>query len=126
MTRGPENNTPGRSERVARAGAEHVLLLYDYVDRADLDGCASLLDECALLRLPGLPGVRGRSRVESALREHLAGHGLHRVDLLRVSGEGVVAEGSFTETSRMLTLAYSDAFTLSEHGLIASWRRTPR
>lgn len=125
MTRGPEN-PPGRSERVARVGAEHVLLLYDYIDRADLDGCSSLLDECARLHLPGVPDTRGRARVESALREHLAGRGLHRVDLVSVRGEGVVAECAFTETSRMLTLAYADAFTLSEHGLIASWERTPR
>lgn len=122
---GPEN-TPGLSERLARVGAEHVVLLYDYVDRADLDGCASLLDEDARLHLPGLPEARGRTRVEAALREHLAGHGLHRVDLVRADGEGVVAEGAFTETSRMLTLFYRDVFGLSEHGLIASWERAPR
>ncbi|MEU0488628.1 nuclear transport factor 2 family protein [Nocardiopsis sp. NPDC006139] len=126
MTAHGQEHTPGRSERVARAGAEHVLLLYDYVDRADLDGCASLLDEYARLRLPGVPYSRGRRRVEAALREHLAGRGLHRVDLVRVSGEGVVAEGAFTETSRMATLVYRDVFSLSEHGLIASWDRAPR
>ena len=126
MTGHGHESSPGRSEEVARVGAEHVLLLYDYVDRADLDGCLSLLDESVRLRLPGLPSSQGRIRVEASLRKNLVGHGLHRVDLVRISGENVIAEGAFTETSPMLILLYRDVFSLSEHGLIASWERVPR
>ncbi|MDE3723089.1 nuclear transport factor 2 family protein [Nocardiopsis sp. N85] len=113
-------------ERIIRVGVEHVLLLYDYTDRGDVDGCLSLLDEHVGLRHPRVPTASGRTRVETVLRERLAGRGLHRVERVRAFGGMLFVTGVFAETASTRPLPYLDVFTLSEHGLVASWHRIPR
>ncbi|MFT7834594.1 nuclear transport factor 2 family protein [Saccharothrix sp. BKS2] len=105
---------------VTAVGVEHVRLSYEYLDRSDLDGYASLFDVDAVLHRPGEREVRGREEIEAyqARREHRVG--AHVLD------EVIAAEGRVAVVGKLVRagteVGFADIFALSEHGLLRSQR----
>jgi ketosteroid isomerase-like protein len=101
------------------AGLDHVRLSYDYLDRGDADGYASLLDARAVLEEPGRDPVRGRGAVAGLPR--LRGYGEHRVQDVFAADGRVAALGSFRNVDGT-EVDFADVFTVSEHGLLVRQR----
>ncbi|GAA3922636.1 nuclear transport factor 2 family protein [Streptomyces gulbargensis] len=107
------------------AGADHVRLLYDYLDAGDPDGCGSLLHEAVVVELPGRPPARGRTE---ALRAHALPalpRVRHAVDRLTardrtvtVTGRRITADGTGREQR------FVDVFTVGDDGLLRTWTRS--
>ncbi|MER7621824.1 nuclear transport factor 2 family protein [Streptomyces sp. NPDC126503] len=104
------------------AGADHVRLLYDYLDAGDPDGCGSLLHEAVVVEFPGRPPARGRTE---ALRAHALPRVRHAVDRLTardrtvtVTGRRIPADGTAREQG------FVDVFTVGDDGLLRTWTRS--
>ena len=94
---------------VAAVGLDHVRLSYEYLDRGDHDGYASLLDPAATVDEPGRSGRRLRSRGEHRLNEVFAADG--RVAAVgRFVGADVLGEP--------VDVDFADIFALSPSGLL--------
>ncbi|MEV6874253.1 nuclear transport factor 2 family protein [Amycolatopsis sp. NPDC051128] len=102
-------------------GLEHVRLSYDYLNRGDTDGYASLLDTAVRLDQPGQEPIRGRRAAErlAAVRQ-LRGTGEHIVHDVFASGGRVAATGRFVGEYRgsAIEVDFADIFTLSNDGLL--------
>jgi SnoaL-like domain len=108
---------------VTAVGVEHVRLSYDYLDRGDADGYASLLDPGMVLDEPGREGVCGRGAVAGPHR--LRGSGTHDVQDVFAADGRVTAVGRFRGGrggSDGGEVDFADVFTLSEHGLLLRQR----
>ncbi|WP_159944712.1 MULTISPECIES: nuclear transport factor 2 family protein [unclassified Nocardiopsis] len=115
------------SEAVATIGAEHVRLSYHYLDRADMDGYASLLDPETRFRYPGQPVSRGPAQVSALMERSSYTLGRHSIFKMVSGGDTVAAIGRFTcegeQPGNNRETEFVDVFTLSEHGLLLSCRR---
>ena len=109
------------SARVTVVGVEHARLLYLYLDRGDQDGCASLLDERVHVRFPGMSAVRGREG-GVALAAGACGTGRHRVRGVIAEGVDMAVTGVFQDGNEA-EKDFVDIFTISDCGLLISWRR---
>ncbi|MFD5769633.1 nuclear transport factor 2 family protein [Streptomyces sp. NPDC127049] len=110
---------PGCGDLVTAAGLDHVRLVYDYLDRGDLDGCGSLLHDAMVLELPGQQAARGRT---DALRAHVL-HALpgarHVVDRVVAQNRTVIATGRrVTPGSATADQRFVDVFTIADDGLL--------
>lgn len=110
---------------VTAVGVEHVRLSYDYLDRGDADGYASLLDPGMVLDEPGRERVRGA--VDGPRR--LRGSGTHDVHDVFAADGRVTAVGRFHGGADGVgggadrgEVDFADVFTLSEHGLLLRQR----
>jgi hypothetical protein len=116
----------GYGSVVTAMGVEHVRLSYDYLDRGDADGYASLLDPGMVLDEPGRERVRGRGAVAGPRR--LRGSGTHDVQDVFAADGRVTAIGRFrgadggTRGADAGEVDFADVFTLSEHGLLLRQR----
>lgn len=113
-----------RSSRVAEIGKRHVILFYGYVDRGDLDGCASLLDDGVQADLPSTPPAQGPREVLALARDRLSVLGMHLLHRTVTENDAVVVQGGFTESTTRQAKPFVDHFTFSDHGLIKSWKRS--
>jgi len=93
-----------RASPSTAAGVDHVRLAYDYIEKGDADGYASLLDAHAQ--------VRG---VGAGTRSH------HELYKIIATGDSVVVTGRYSAPSAEFDFA--DVFTLSDVGLLLSHRR---
>lgn len=106
---------------VVAVGLEHVRLSYEYLNKGDADGYASLLDAGVRLDCPGQAPIRGRRAAERlAAVGQLRGDGVHVVHEVFASGGRVAAIGRFTGEYRgsVVEVDFADIFTLSEDGLL--------
>jgi ketosteroid isomerase-like protein len=106
---------------VVAVGLEHVRLSYEYLNRGDTDGYASLLDAGVRLDWPGQEPIRGRRAAERlAAAVRLRGAGVHVVHEVFASGGRVAAIGRFVGEYRgsAVEVDFADIFTLSEDGLL--------
>ncbi|MGW4021027.1 nuclear transport factor 2 family protein [Streptomyces sp. NPDC005009] len=111
------------SSLVTAVGAEHVRLMYHYLDRGDLDACGSLLDERVRFELPGRAAVHGRNAVARVRRE-LLGDGLpHHIEHLVVRGAGVVTVGRQAASGQREPMRFVDVLTLSPYAMVRSCTR---
>jgi hypothetical protein len=113
----------GHGSVVTAMGVEHVRLSYDYLDRGDADGYASLLDPGMVLDEPGRERVRGRGAVAGPRR--LRGSGTHDVQDVFAADGRVTAIGRFRGRAGVGAddeVDFADVFTLSEHGLLLRQR----
>ncbi|MEU3730254.1 nuclear transport factor 2 family protein [Streptomyces sp. NPDC033538] len=122
--RNPVQPEPLRpSSLVMAVGAEHVRLMYHFLDRGDLDACASLLDEQVRFESPGKATVHGRTAVDRVRRE-LLGDGLpHHIERLVVRGARVVAVGRLAPVGRREPVRFVDVLTLSPHAMVRGCTR---
>ncbi|HEY0454224.1 nuclear transport factor 2 family protein [Actinophytocola sp.] len=107
----------GFSTAVDAVGVDHVRLGYQYLDRGDRDGYASLLDAAAVLDEPGHEQVRGRGAVAGLRRAR--GRGEHDVREVFSADGQVAAVGRFVGRE---VLDFADIFTVSDSGLLVSQR----
>lgn len=122
-----ESAGPVASAVVAGVGVEHVRLSYEYLDRGDVDGFASLLAPDAVLLRPGGRAVRGRADIERWL--------VSRVD--RTSGTNTVYS-VFPAAGTVITIGhcaahdadghprdmeFTDVFTIAPSGLLRTLKR---
>lgn len=111
---------------VAAVGAEHVRLMYHYLDRGDLDACGSLLDEQVRFELPGRAAVHGRNAVDR-VRRALLGDGLpHHIERLLVRDASVVAVGRHAPLGQREPIHFVDVLTLSPHAMVRRCTRSHR
>jgi ketosteroid isomerase-like protein len=104
-------------------GVEHVRLSYDYLDRGDADGYASLLDPAMVLDEPGRERVCGRDAAAGPRRPR--GSGKHDVHDVFAADGRVIAVGRFRGDAGGADggeVDFADVFTLSEHGLLLRQR----
>jgi len=102
-------------------GLEHVWLSYDYLNRGDIDGYASLLDADARLYRPGHQPVLGRASIERlADARQLRGPGRHIVHDVFASDGRVAAMGRFVgkHHGTLVEFDFADLFAVSEFGLL--------
>ncbi|WP_069169916.1 nuclear transport factor 2 family protein [Streptomyces griseus] len=112
------------SDLVTAAGADHVRLVYDYLDAGDLDACASLLHDHVELELPGVPTVRGRTAVLRAHRDHTGSHTRHEIDRVVARDRSIVAAGRrITSGTEVTTLRFVDFFRIAGDGMVESCTR---
>jgi hypothetical protein len=104
------------SDDVVAAGIDHVRLSYDYLDRGDIDGYASLLDTGAVLDHPGRAPVRGREAVRLACQDGFRTAGAHTVHIVHGGAGRVLAVGRFDGPAG--SVEFADLFTISAHGLL--------
>lgn len=97
-------------------GIDHVRLGYDYLDRGDLDGYASLLAAGVVLDEPGQQLVRGREAVCGARRAGSRTGGVHTVHVVRAGAGWAIALGRFERRGR--SVEFADVFTISGSGLL--------
>lgn len=113
------------STAATAAGADHVRLLYHYLDICDIDGCGSLLDAAVRVYRPGVPVGRGCTEVlASGILE--AGSTRHyEIDQLVASDDSVVALGRLRPRSgdHHAEQKFADHFTISANGMILSSHR---
>ncbi|MGW5875100.1 nuclear transport factor 2 family protein [Nocardiopsis terrae] len=118
---------PPRSEHATSVGVEHALLSYGYLDAGDLDGYASLVDRDARFAPTGASEGRGPEAAAALAIEHCGSQGRHRPERVIASGSDVIVTGALTRTrpvpERSATEEFADFFTVSEHGLLSTWRR---
>ncbi|GAA2267475.1 hypothetical protein GCM10010415_35750 [Streptomyces atrovirens] len=111
---------------VTAVGAEHVRLMYHYLDRGDLDACGSLLDEQVRFELPGRAAVHGRNAVHRVRRALLRDGLPHHIERLVVRGASVVAVGRHAPLGQREPIRFVDVLTLSPHAMVRSCTRSHR
>ena len=116
---------PSLSGRATSAGVEHALLSYRYLNEDDLDGYASLLDWEARFAPTGVPRGQGPEAAATLVFDRCGGQGWHHPERVIASGADVVVTGTLTRPApgRPTTEEFADFFTVSEHGLLSTWRR---
>lgn len=110
------------SARASNIGHEHIRLSYEYLDRGDSEGYASLIDSEARFRGPGSRVARGPQEAIELLLDLLpapASHTLHRIV---IEGDGAAVAGTLT-TPDSGQRDFVDFFSISDHALFLSWRR---
>ncbi|NEC67134.1 nuclear transport factor 2 family protein [Streptomyces sp. SID9727] len=106
---------------VTAAGADHVRLVYEYLDAGDLDGCASLLHDRIALDLPGAPTAHGRIAFLHAHRDHLGPPARHVIDHVVAHARNVVAAGRrFGPGADDACVRFVDFFRIAEDGMVES------
>ncbi|WP_157982443.1 nuclear transport factor 2 family protein [Nocardiopsis sp. FIRDI 009] len=124
QTRKPEL-APGA--RVQATGQEHARLFYHYLDTNDQDGCASLVDTDARFTLPGGRVARGPEEAARMVCVRFGGERSHRLHRVIAQGDGLAVTGRHAapedKSDPTLQTDFVDVFTITEHGLLLSWRR---
>ncbi|WP_017601298.1 nuclear transport factor 2 family protein [Nocardiopsis lucentensis] len=124
----PPSPPPGTS--VSSIGAEHALLTYLYLDRGDVDGYASLVDGDARFEHPGFPVAHGAEAAAALALRCCGSGGSHRPQRVITAERDVIVTGELvlqdTETEERSSEEFADLFAITEHGLLASWRRFRR
>ncbi|MEU3555132.1 nuclear transport factor 2 family protein [Streptomyces fragilis] len=114
----------GATDLITAAGMDHVRLVYDYLDAGDADSCASLMHECVVLELPGMPPVHGRAEVVRAHLCHGTAQARHEIDHLVAADRSVVAEGRRVDPgSRHPGLRFVDVFRIADDGMVSECTR---
>jgi hypothetical protein len=113
---------------VTASGVEHVRLSYDYLERDDIDGYGSLLDDDVVLDRPDTPPGHGRVGVVQMLADRVIPPARHDLDHVIAEGDQVVVMGRLSQDSGPFTPAleqgsFVDVFTLSETGMLRGCRR---
>lgn len=117
------------SRAVTASGVEHVCLSYDYLERDDIDGYGSLLDDDVLLERPDTPPGRGRAEVVRMLLDRVIPRVRHALDQVIADRDHVVvmgrrlAQDSGASTWTVEGDAFVDVFTLSDTGMLRGCRR---
>lgn len=108
------------SSELTKAGADHVRLVYHYLDRGDFDAYASLLDEEVWIR--GLAARPAHGRPEATLQARSSQDTRSHHDLYKIIADGdtVVAVGGYR---RPAPVEFADVFTLADNGLLLCHRR---
>lgn len=119
---------PAPSRAVTASGVEHIRLSYDYLERDDIDGYGSLLDENVVLDRPDAPPGRGRAAVTRMLMDRVVPRARHAIDRIVADGDQVVVVGSLSQepgptTRAVEQIAFVDVFTLSDTGMLLGCRR---
>ncbi|GHC84234.1 hypothetical protein GCM10007079_26030 [Nocardiopsis terrae] len=106
---------------------EHVLLSYLYLDERDLDGYASLLDSESGFCATDPDRARAPEAAAAFVFEQCVEHGRSHPERVISSGADVIVTGTLTphspDASRSRAEFFADFFTISEHGLLCTWRR---
>ncbi|MFF0508720.1 nuclear transport factor 2 family protein [Streptomyces fimicarius] len=109
---------------VTAAGADHVRLVYDYLDAGDLDACASLLHDDVALDLPGGPVTRGRTAFVHAHRDHLGSPARHEIAHVVARARTVVAAGRrIGPGDDSAGVRFVDFFRIAADGMVESCTR---
>lgn len=113
------------SSRSIAVGVEHIHLSYRYLDLGDLDGYLSLVDTGARFELPGRPVARGQVEVADLVFDHVRRQGPHTLDQVTAHGDRIRAAGRLgPRTGRNPTRKdFTDIITITDLGLLLSWRR---
>ena len=115
------------SRAVTACGIEHVLLSYYYMERDDIDGYSSLLDDNIVLDRPDTPLGSGRAGVARMLAERVIPRARYKLEQVIADGNHVVVAGGLSQDSGPFIPAlerdFVDVFTLSETGMLSGCRR---
>ncbi|MFJ7088596.1 nuclear transport factor 2 family protein [Streptomyces griseus] len=111
-------------DMVTAAGADHVRLVYDYLDAGDLDACASLLHDDVALDLPGGQVARGRTAFVRAHRDHLGSPARHEIAHVVAHARTVVAAGRRIGPGYgSAGVRFVDFFRIAADGMVESCTR---
>lgn len=101
---------------------EHIRLFYEYLNLRDVEGCASLIDPEARFRGPNSRVARGPREASALLSDLLPRASHHTLHRIIVDGDGAAVSGTLTRTDSS-GRDFADFFSISDHGLLLSWRR---
>jgi hypothetical protein len=110
------------SARAATIGREHIRLSYEYLNHRDTEGYASLVDPEARFHGPGPCVARGPQEAAGLLIGLLPETAVHTLHRIIVEDDGAAASGALT-TADSTRHDFVDFFSISDHGLLLSWRR---
>lgn len=110
------------SARASSIVREHIRLSYEYLNRWDIEGYASLVDPMARFRGPGSQVARGPQEAGELLVDLLSETSTHTLHRIVVEGDQAAVSGAFTAADSTRH-DFVDFFSISDHGLLLSWRR---
>lgn len=103
-------------------GREHIRLSYEYLNRRDVEGYASLVDPMARFRGPGPRLARGPQAAAELLIGLLPETSTHTLHRVVIEDDQAAVSGALT-TADSTRHDFVDFFSISDHGLLLSWRR---
>lgn len=110
------------SPRASSMGHEHIRLSYQYLDHGDGEGYASLVDPQARFHGPDSRVARGPQEAVELLLGLLPAPARHTLHRIIIEDDGAAVSGTLT-TSGSEKRDFVDFFSISDHGLLLSWRR---
>ncbi|MEU3017983.1 MULTISPECIES: nuclear transport factor 2 family protein [unclassified Nocardiopsis] len=110
------------SARVPDIGREHIHLSYAYLDRRDSEGLASLVDPGARFHGPRARVARGPQEATELLLRLVSEGSAHTLHRIVVEHDGAAVSGALT-TPEGKRVDFADFLSISDHGLLLSWRR---